>query len=144
MQCLFLMTDNHKVYLGLGSNLGNKEENILVAIKMIDEHVGAVKRQSGMHVTEPWGFESDNNFVNAAVCCETSLSPRQVLRQTQFIERSMGRLSKTEGMMYHDRIIDIDILMYDDLVVDQSDLKIPHPLMNERDFVLKPLGEIIG
>lgn len=137
------MTDNHEVYLGLGSNLGNKEENIRIAIEMINQHVGKVKRQSDLHITEPWGFESDNSFINAAVCCETQLNPRQVLQQTQYLERSMGRLSKTEDKVYHDRIIDIDILMYDDWIVDEPDLKIPHPLMNERDFVLKPLGEIL-
>ena len=132
----------HQVYLGLGSNLGEKEENIHKAIKLIGERVGLVVRQSSLIMTEPWGFESDNAFVNAAVLCETMLTPRQVLRATQKIERELGRTHKSVAGHYADRLIDIDILLYDDLRVDEPDLQIPHPLMHERDFVMIPLGEI--
>lgn len=132
----------HQVYLGLGSNLGEKEENIHKAIKLISERVGLVVRQSSLIMTEPWGFESDNAFVNAAVLCETKLTPRQVLRATQKIERELGRTHKSVAGHYADRLIDIDILLYDDLRVDEPDLQIPHPLMHERDFVMIPLGEI--
>ena len=132
----------HQVYLGLGSNLGEKEENIHKAIKLIGERVGLVVRQSSLIMTEPWGFESDNAFVNAAVLCETMLTPRQVLRATQKIERELGRTHKSIAGHYADRLIDIDILLYDDLRVDEPDLQIPHPLMHERDFVMIPLGEI--
>ena len=138
------MTDLHKVYLGLGSNLGNKEENILVAIKRIGELVGVVARQSSLYKTEPWGFESENYFVNAVVCCHTSLSPFDVLEHTQQIERMLGRTSKTRHGEYHDRLIDIDILLYDDMSIDSTSLKIPHPLMQERDFVMIPLREILN
>jgi 2-amino-4-hydroxy-6-hydroxymethyldihydropteridine diphosphokinase len=131
-----------KVYLGLGSNLGDKEENIHNAIKLISERVGLVVRQSSLITTEPWGFESDNVFVNAVILCETKLTPRQVLRATQKIERELGRTHKSVGGHYTDRLIDIDILLYDDLRVDEPDLQIPHPLMQERDFVMIPLGEI--
>ena len=138
------MTDSHKVYLGLGSNLGNKEENILEAIKRIGELVGVVARQSSLYKTEPWGFESENYFVNAVVCCHTSLSPFDVLEHTQQIERMLGRTSKTRHGEYHDRLIDIDILLYDDMSIDSTSLKIPHPLMQERDFVMIPLREILN
>lgn len=133
----------HTVYMSLGSNLGQREENIRKAIGLIDALVGTVTRQSSLLVTEPWGFTSPNPFVNAAVCCTTSLSPRQVLQVTQEIERSLGRTRKSTDGQYHDRLIDIDILLYDDLTVDEPDLRIPHPLMQERDFVMIPLREIL-
>lgn len=132
---------NHQVYLGLGSNLGDREENIRKAISLIDERVGKVLRQSSLIETEPWGFESSNRFLNAVILCETTLTPRQVLKATQKIERELGRKKKTT-LNYSDRLIDIDILLYDDLTVDEPDLKIPHPLMHERDFVMIPLNEI--
>ena len=152
----------HKVYLGLGSNLGDREENICKAISLIDERVGKVLRQSSLIETEPWGFESSNRFLNGVILCETTLSPREVLKATQKIERELGRKkkskvegqrskvegqrSKVEGQRskveYADRPIDIDILLYDDWKVDEPDLKIPHPLMQERDFVMTPLKEI--
>lgn len=134
----------HSVFLGLGSNIGDKEANILNAIERIGELIGAVERRSALFVTEPWGFDSENMFVNAAVCCATELAPREVLRVTQEIEREMGRISKSLDGCYHDRLIDIDILLYDDIKVDEPDLKIPHPLMYERDFVMLPLREIGG
>ncbi len=83
-------------------------------------------------------------FVNAAVCVTTSLSPHDVLKLTQGIERDMGRTVKSVNGQYHDRIIDIDILLYDDIKLDEPDLKIPHPLMHQRDFVMKPLRDILG
>lgn len=132
------------VYLSLGTNLGDKRKNIAEAIKNIGELVGDVVRQSALYETEPWGFRSDNRFVNAAVCVDTQLSPRRLLEVTQRIEREMGRTLKSDGGEYHDRIIDIDILLYGDLHIDEPDLKIPHPLMHERDFVMTPLNEIMG
>ena len=146
------MTDTilHTVYLSLGSNLGDKEANIVQAIVKINEKIGAVVRQSSLLITEPWGFESDNAFVNCAVCCKTILTPRRLLNATQRIEREMGRTRKslvikdgTPRVEYHDRIIDIDILLYDDVTIDTPTLKIPHPLMQERDFVMIPLREIL-
>ena len=153
----------HVVYLGLGTNLGNKKANIRRAVRKIEELIGTVERQSALYETEPWGFSSENMFVNAVVRVRTELSPMQLLRVTQQIERDMGRTRKSvrrsgvEGSssgdsqlhsgeqlpVYHDRPIDIDILLYDDLTVDEPELKIPHPLMQERDFVMIPLREII-
>ena len=182
----------HTVYLGLGSNLGDKQANIRLAIKKIGELVGVVERQSALYDSEPWGFDSENMFVNAVVRVATELTPLQLLRVTQQIERDMGRkkkmtpirsvgvkecrsvdncsedarssevqecksvdnstshlsvitsqLSTRSKRVYHDRPIDIDILLYDDLTIDLPELKIPHPLMQERDFVMVPLREII-
>lgn len=144
------MADSHTVYLGLGSNMGDKRANIERAIEKIGELVGEVVRQSAFYETEPWGFQSENLFVNAAVKVMTKLTPMELLRTTQQIERELGRKKKTQAPdrnhptpIYHDRPIDIDILLYDDLVVDRPELKIPHPLMWTRDFVMVPLREII-
>ena len=136
-----------RVYLGLGSNLGNREENILHAVKKIQELIGTVECQSALFDTEPWGFSSENRFLNAVVRVKTTLSPRQLLETTTKIEKSLGRRKKSQTKngraVYHDRIIDIDILLYDDITVDEPDLKIPHPLMYERDFVMIPLQEVL-
>jgi 2-amino-4-hydroxy-6-hydroxymethyldihydropteridine diphosphokinase len=139
----------HTVYLSLGSNLGNRRQLLLDAIEKINKKVGNVVRQSSFYETKPWGFESENLFLNAAVKVTTKLSPTELLEVTQQIEREMGRKEKTtynfrqQTPNYSDRPIDIDILLYDDLHVDLPELKIPHPLMQERDFVLVPLREII-
>jgi 2-amino-4-hydroxy-6-hydroxymethyldihydropteridine diphosphokinase len=131
------------VYLGLGSNLGNRKAILNEAISLIQKRVGEVVRQSSFLETEPWGFTSHNKFLNACICVNTQYSPRQILKTTQAIEKDMGRCHKTVNHQYHDRIIDIDILMIDDLNIDDSDLKVPHPLMKERDFVMIPLKEIM-
>ena len=132
----------YKVYLGLGTNLGNRKRNIREAIDKIGEQIGVVKRQSALYETKPWGYSSPNDFINACVLVLTTMAPRQVLEATQRIEREMGRTLKSVDGEYHDRIIDIDILMIDDLVINEPDLHVPHPLMEERDFVMIPLKEI--
>ena len=136
----------HKVYLGLGSNLGNRRALLKRAVRLIGERIGEVTRQSTFIETEPWGFESANKFLNAVILCETDMTPREVLEATQQIERDMGRQKtvhrSSTNRTYTDRPIDIDILLYDDLTVDEPDLKIPHPLMEQRDFVMIPLREI--
>lgn len=133
----------HIVYLSLGTNLGNRKRNIREAIMKIEEQIGVVERQSALYETKPWGFVSPNDFINACVRVSTSLTPRQLLEETQCIERNLGRTLKSTNGEYHDRIIDIDILLYDDLHIDEPDLQIPHPLMNEREFVMIPLKEIL-
>ncbi len=144
---------NHTVYLGLGSNIGDRRLAMVEAIERIEKSIGTVVRQSTFYETEPWGFESENMFLNAVVCVETSLCPLCLLKTTQDIEFEMGRtekyandndnLASLSSRQYHDRIIDIDILLYDDITVDLPELKIPHPLMREREFVMKPLNEIL-
>ena len=136
----------HQVYLGLGSNLGDREQHIRQAVTLIGERVGQVVRQSSLIETEPWGFESENRFLNGVILVDTLLAPRQVLKATQQIERDLGRKKnvnrKSQNRHYSDRPIDIDILLYDDLTVDEPGLTIPHPLMQERDFVMIPLEQI--
>ena len=141
----------HQVYLGLGSNLGRRRTLLKQAVRLIGERVGQVVRQSSLIETEPWGFESKHKFLNGVILCETDKQPREVLELTQQIERDLGRKNKSNSSLltldssrYSDRSIDIDILLYDDLTVDEPDLKIPHPLMQERDFVMIPLKEIIA
>ena len=130
----------HQVYLGLGSNQGDREATLNRAIELIGERIGKVVRQSSVIETEPWGFLSGNKFLNCVIFCETTLLPRQVLKVTQQIERELGRHHKGKG--YRDRPIDIDILLFDHLNIDTPDLQIPHPLMYQRDFVMIPLNEI--
>lgn len=131
-----------KVYLSLGTNLGDKERNLRDTIQKIEERVGNVHSLSAFYATAPWGFESENAFLNAAVCVETLLSPRGLLAVTQEIEREIGRTTKSVNHTYADRLIDIDLLMYDDLIINEPDLILPHPLMQERRFVMEPLAEI--
>lgn len=133
----------YQVYLSLGTNLGNRKRNIREAIEKIEEQIGSVERQSALYETKPWGFSSPNDFINACVLVHTEIAPRQLLEATQRIELEMGRTLKSVDGAYHDRIIDIDILLIDDLRIDEPDLKVPHPLMEERDFVMKPLKEIM-
>ncbi len=133
----------HHVYFSIGSNIGNRKRLVREAISLLNERVGEVERQSSLLETEPWGFVSPNKFINACVCCVTTFSPRQLLAITQQIERELGRTRKTTDGEYHDRVIDIDILLYDDLCVNEPDLVIPHPHMRERAFVMEPLREIL-
>lgn len=128
-------------YLGLGTNIGNRRKNMITAAALLAERVGDVLALSGFYETEPWGFESANIFLNAAVKLKTDLSPLELLRATQEIELEMGRTEKSNGA-YHDRIIDIDILLYDHLQMQTPELTLPHPLMQTRKFVMQPLAEI--
>ena len=132
----------YSVYLGLGSNLGDKHENIKKAVTLIAERVGDVLTLSGFYETEPWGYDSMETYTNAAVGIETTLSPEGLLSVTKDIEREMGRCEKTTDGKYCDRIIDIDILLYDNLILQTPELTIPHPLMHLRQFVMRPLSEI--
>lgn len=129
------------VYLGLGTNIGNRRGNLVKAAALLAERVGDILALSGFMETEPWGFESENLFLNAAIKMETPLTPDELLSATQAIEREMGREKKSDGT-YHDRVIDIDILLYDNCVIEQLGLIVPHPLMQERLFVMAPLAEI--
>lgn len=129
------------VYLGLGTNIGNRRGNLVKAAALLAERVGDILALSGFMETEPWGFDSENLFLNAAIKMETPLTPDELLSATQAIEREMGREKKSDGT-YHDRVIDIDILLYDNRVIEQLGLIVPHPLMQERLFVMAPLAEI--
>ena len=131
-----------RIYLGLGTNLGDRLENLTRAIEALSLALGTCKAQSSFLETEPWGFESDNGFLNCVVAFDTELTPTELLNTTERIERELGRTVKSTGGNYHDRLIDIDILLYGNTVIESERLTIPHPLMHLRDFVLMPLAEI--
>lgn len=131
-----------KVYLGLGTNLGDKEANLHAAVQKINERIGEITSLSAFYVTAPWGFSSDHSFLNAACCVESELPPLDLLKETQAIERELGRMKKSVDGNYSDRLIDIDLLLYGDLILRTPELEIPHPLMTERRFVMEPLAEI--
>ena len=130
------------LYLSLGTNLGDRRQNLKSALELIGSKVGTVVSASDIIETDPWGFESPNPFLNTVVKVETDLKPLEVLDVTQEIEQQLGRATKSVNGEYHDRLIDIDILLYDDLVMDTPELTIPHPLMYERKFVMEPLAQI--
>lgn len=133
------------LYLSLGSNLGDKTRNLSRALELIGQRVGKVVAYSGVFETEPWGFSSPNTFFNAAVAVETTLAPLRALAATQEIEREMGRTHKSVDGHYADRIIDIDLLLYDgqySAPFESPALTLPHPHLHERRFVLEPLFEI--
>ncbi|MBO4267781.1 MAG: 2-amino-4-hydroxy-6-hydroxymethyldihydropteridine diphosphokinase [Bacteroidaceae bacterium] len=130
------------LYLSLGTNLGDRQSNLETARTLIGQRIGTVQAASGIIETEPWGFDSPNSFLNMALAVNTDMSPMEALKATQAIEKEMGRRSKSRNSRYSDRIIDIDLIMYDDQVTDLPMLKIPHPLMHRRRFVLEPLSEI--
>lgn len=130
------------LYLSLGTNMGDRRKNLSSALELIGHEVGTVVSASDIIETEPWGFESSNMFLNMVAKVETHLQPIEVLHATQKIEHTLGRDKKSVDGAYQNRPIDIDILLYDDLVMNTPELTIPHPLMYQREFVMKPLAQI--
>jgi 2-amino-4-hydroxy-6-hydroxymethyldihydropteridine diphosphokinase len=131
-----------KIFLGLGTDRGDKMLNLERAIGMIADTVGLVFKRSSVYSTEPWGFTDDQYFLNMVVGIKTNLVPAELLVAIKGIEKELGRHNRGEG--YQPRIIDIDILFYDDMIFKSEDLSIPHPLLQDRRFVLVPLAEIAG
>ena len=140
------------VYLGIGTNLGEREANLRRAIELLHERVGECLACSSIYRSAPQGFVSENQFANIVAVCQTDHSPEQVLQITQAIEREMGRTEKSVNGIYHDRIIDIDLLMAykndgqwtngKEIVCNTNTLTLPHSRMQERDFVMIPLREV--
>lgn len=129
------------IILSLGTNIGDKEKNLNEAIWRISAFA-KITRQSSMIETKPWGFESENTFLNMVIAIETTLSPLELLDATQATETEMGRTEKSVDGVYHDRIIDIDIIAYDKIKMDTPRLTLPHPRAHLRDFVMIPLKEL--
>ncbi len=129
-----------QLFLLLGGNLGNKKQLFAKVLEMIASDVGTITSQSAFYETEPWGFESDDLFWNQVIVVETSLPPMQLLEQTQQIEAGLGRVRHAQ--QYVSRLIDLDLLFYDQLIFRHPKLEIPHPRIAERRFVLEPLSEI--
>jgi 2-amino-4-hydroxy-6-hydroxymethyldihydropteridine diphosphokinase len=128
------------VFLGIGTNLGNRESNLEEAVARIREYIGPVLDSSSIYETEPWGFHAKDEFLNKVVKVNTELTPSGLLGRILMIESLLGRVRGQ--VRYSSRLIDIDILLYEDLIVEEESLKIPHPLLQQRKFVLVPLCEI--
>jgi 2-amino-4-hydroxy-6-hydroxymethyldihydropteridine diphosphokinase len=131
------------VILALGTNIGDREKNFENAIALISKKIGKIEKQSLFYKTAPVGFASDNFFLNAVISIKTKLSVYQVLKQTQWIEKNIGRRKKSKCKIYTDRVIDIDILAYNNLIISNKRLIIPHPELHFRKFVLEPFAEIL-
>jgi 2-amino-4-hydroxy-6-hydroxymethyldihydropteridine diphosphokinase len=131
-----------KMFLILGSNMGNREKFLDIAKIMIGEDIGPVLRCSAIYETEPWGFTHENSFLNQVIETDTMLDPFEVLDRVRHIENALERTRGSERYMA--RTIDIDILFYDDLTIVSPELTIPHPEIENRRFVLVPLAEIAG
>ncbi len=129
-------------YISLGSNIGNKTQNISLAINEISKSIGEVLKKSSNYTSEPWGFNSTENFVNAAISVQTSFSASELMQGLQIIEKKMGRI-RSQRNGYIDRIIDLDIIYFNNEIVKTIDLTIPHPNLHIRKFVLVPLNEIV-
>lgn len=127
------------VYISIGSNLGDREENCKQAVRLLQANGILIKKQSSMYETEPWGVKDQPKFINMAIEAETDKKPEELLRILKEIEKEIGR---SETIKWGPRVIDLDILFYDNLILKTPDLEIPHPLLHERDFVLKPLCDI--
>ena len=127
--------------LSIGGNLGNRLENIRQALGYIEDRIGKIKQRSSVYESEPWGFEAEHRFLNAVVVVETALSPEALLREAQEIENIMGRTRNGSG--YSSRTMDIDILFFNDDVINMPALTVPHPRLHERRFVLVPLAEVM-
>lgn len=130
------------VYLGLGSNQGNRAENLNTAIALITRTIGKVAKKSHVYETEPWGNKDQEPFLNQVIMVNTTLDPRDLLEATNKVEREMGRQRKKEKEKWGPRIIDVDILFYGKRVIRDKGLEIPHPELHNRAFTLVPLLEI--
>jgi 2-amino-4-hydroxy-6-hydroxymethyldihydropteridine diphosphokinase len=131
----------NKVYFSLGSNKGNKEKNLYQAITYIREFIGSVKDFSSIYETEPAGFISSDNFYNMVLFVETEQNAEEVLNKALQIESCMGRI-RTLATGYESRVIDVDLLFFNDQVINTESLVVPHKKILERNFILFPLSEI--
>ena len=135
------MAKKHTVFLLLGSNIHPRTGYLKKAIGLINSSLGKVTLASALYESEPWGFEAPVAFLNQVLCVETAGDPLDVLKKTQEIEQKLGRVSKTKGA-YSSRTLDIDMLFYDDEVVQLPELTVPHAQMANRRFTLMPLAEV--
>lgn len=132
------------IYLNIGSNLGNREENLLRAIVLLSAGTGGCAVSSVVE-SDPWGFESGNKFLNVGVMLRCDMDPFDLLEFTQGIEKQMGSNTHRDANgNYVDRLVDIDIIEIDGVEINTPQLTVPHPRMHERDFVMKPLEQLKG
>lgn len=131
-------------YLSLGSNLGDKLQNLDIAIQAIESNCGKVIKESLIYKTPPLGFDSEDNFLNMCISIEADLEPLELLNRLKKIEIEMGREKKSSNGVYVSRIIDIDIILFGNHILNSAELTIPHPRYTERRFVISPLRDISG
>ena len=131
----------HKIVILLGSNQGDRKSLILKATKLLQIQIGIYSTASSLYESEAWGFRSESAFLNQVLVLETNLSPQEVLQIALTIEKELGRISNADG--YASRTMDIDLLFYDDQIIEEKDLQIPHPRLHLRRFTLEPLAEIM-
>lgn len=129
-----------KAYIGLGSNLGQKEENLKLAISKVENEIGQISKKSSLFETEAWGVENQGNYYNMAIEILTKLLPLELIEKVLELEKELGRVREKK---WDSRIIDIDILLYENLIISTDHLHIPHLFLEKRNFVLEPLNEII-
>ncbi|WP_236974955.1 2-amino-4-hydroxy-6-hydroxymethyldihydropteridine diphosphokinase [Membranihabitans maritimus] len=127
------------IYLGLGSNEGDRLKFLNKALEAIEVDIGPIIIRSKFYKTKPWGYDKQNEFINMAIGVETKVPPQELLTKLKDIESKIGRIARSK---WHEREIDIDILFYNDIILSMNNLKIPHPYFARRNFVLKPLAEI--
>lgn len=132
----------HRIFFSLGSNLGDKQRNMERAYTEMEKRIGSIVSRSAFYVTEPEGFESGNEFLNSVCEVSSSKDVYAVMEQIREIEEKMGRTKKNPSAGYEDRIIDIDILLFDDRIIEEAGMIVPHPRFHLRDFVLTPFSEI--
>lgn len=131
----------HKTFLSLGSNLGKRKKYLSEAIALIERRIGNLMKSSALYETEPWGFETNNKFMNMVIALDTMLDPKAVLKECLAIEQELGRKRASSGG-YISRTIDIDVLFYDDLIMASEALVLPHPRIEKRRFILVPLCDV--
>jgi len=137
------MKKKHDVVIGLGSNIGNRLEYLELAISEVEKLLNSKAICSEIYQSKAWGFQSEDKFLNCCISLKTDLSPEEVLKGTKTIEKNLGRVKKSKKNIYQSRVIDIDILYFDDVVLSHENLTIPHPLIQDRMFVVRPLADII-
>jgi 2-amino-4-hydroxy-6-hydroxymethyldihydropteridine diphosphokinase len=131
-----------QIVLLLGSNIDNRLELLASACSLILKQIGPIVAASSIYESDPWGYDSNNPFLNQAVLIKTRFSPEKVLEKCLSIEAQLGR-TRNENGTYADRNIDIDILLYEELIISNETLEIPHPRMHQRRFCMEPLTEIV-
>lgn len=136
------MKEKHEVVIGLGSNIGDRKQNLELAIAEMEKVFECTAKCSRFYQSEAWGFDTNDLFLNCCIIITTHFSPKEVLNETQSIELKLGRVKKSKNNVYESRVIDLDILYFGNLILETETLIIPHPLIYDRAFVVRPLADV--
>ncbi|OQX98670.1 MAG: 2-amino-4-hydroxy-6-hydroxymethyldihydropteridine diphosphokinase [Bacteroidetes bacterium 4572_128] len=131
-----------KIYILLGGNLGDRAYFLRKSIKEISQKIGKILKKSSIYESKSWGFSSEKNFLNQVILINSNLSPYKLLECSKKIEKKLGRIKKSKDKIYENRTIDIDILFYENEIINDENLQIPHKLLHKRKFTILPLCEI--